>query len=67
MTKRCQRYGCNAKLTLAATFVCRCGLEVCTKHRLPEEHLCKFDYKLLGHKQLEQQLVKVVGDKIDKI
>lgn len=67
MTKRCEFHGCRIKLGLATTFVCRCSLEVCPKHRLPEDHLCKFDHKELGKSLLTEQLVKVVGDKIDKI
>lgn len=37
------------------------------KHRLPEDHLCKFNYKALGAQELEKQLVKVVGEKLGGI
>lgn len=67
MPKRCSFAGCCVKLGLSTTFLCRCGLEVCMRHRLPEDHLCKFNYKLMGTQELEKQLVKVIAEKISGI
>lgn len=36
-------------------------------HRMPEEHICEFDYKSFGMKELEKANPVVVADKIIKI
>ena len=43
--KRCSAEGCNIKLTFVNSHECKCGLKFCLKHRLPESHSCKFDFK----------------------
>ena len=42
---RCQAEGCKKKVF--ACIECRCGKKFCMKHRLPEKHMCNFDYKIL--------------------
>lgn len=64
--KRCQGAGCNAKLVLS-DFACNCKGFYCTKHRYAEAHSCSFDYKAAANKLLEKNLVKVNGEKIQKI
>ena len=67
---RCAMEGCNKKLSNTACMItCRCGLNFCTVHRMPECHKCTFDFK----KQSEQEKnicienMKCVSDKIIKI
>ena len=64
--KRCSFEGCNKKLKLT-DFECRCELIFCPNHRLPENHICKFDFRSEGCKILEKNLPKIVCSKILKI
>jgi hypothetical protein len=57
---------CRKKLTLT-DMECRCKIRFCAAHRLPEEHACSFDHRGLARATLTQQLVKVVGDKLEHI
>lgn len=65
-TKRCNADTCNKKLLLT-DFDCKCGARFCSLHRLPEAHCCTFNHKDLQLKNLQKQLVRVIGDKVDKI
>jgi predicted nucleic acid binding AN1-type Zn finger protein len=58
---RCCFEMCNSKLKLT-DMKCRCEKYYCLKHRLPELHLCEYDYK-----KDKIQLEKVVCPKIIKI
>jgi len=42
--KRCCFEGCNVKLKLS-DMPCRCKYIYCSKHRLPEQHNCSFNFK----------------------
>jgi predicted nucleic acid binding AN1-type Zn finger protein len=42
--RRCAHAACRKKLLLTDT-ACRCGETYCSAHRLPEVHVCPFDYK----------------------
>jgi hypothetical protein len=44
---------CDKKLKITST-KCRCGNKYCSLHRLPEDHLCSFDYKISDHKLYER-------------
>lgn len=57
---------CRKKLTLT-DMECRCKVRFCSAHRMPEEHACTFDHRGLARAALTQQLVKVVGDKLEHI
>jgi|LauGreDrversion4_2_1035121.scaffolds.fasta_scaffold1381684_2 predicted nucleic acid binding AN1-type Zn finger protein len=57
---------CKKKLGLIF-FTCKCGGNYCAEHRMGEHHACTFDYKQEATKRLEEQLVRVVGEKISKI
>lgn len=57
---------CNKKLGLVF-FTCKCGGNYCAQHRLDSAHDCKYDYKAEYTKQLEKDLVKVVGEKLNKL
>lgn len=64
--KRCQGLDCKAKLVLS-DFACQCKGFYCSKHRYAEDHSCTFDYKAAGNKLLSKNLVKVDGEKVQKI
>lgn len=57
---------CRKKLTLT-DIECRCKIRFCASHRMPEEHACTFDHRGLARATLTQQLVKVVGEKVEHI
>lgn len=64
--KRCNHTNCNKKLTLL-DLNCKCGLKFCLTHRMPEDHLCSFDFKDTTTKLLQKQLIKIDGSKLEKI
>jgi predicted nucleic acid binding AN1-type Zn finger protein len=57
---------CNKKLGLIL-FSCRCGGNFCAEHRLSDDHQCEYDFKEENKRKLSQDLVKVVGQKLDKL
>ncbi len=59
--KRCPT--CRHKIALT-DFACKCGPKFCAVHRLPEAHACTFDFRERDRVNLQQQLVKVVADKM---
>jgi len=63
---RCNYNICKTKLGLIP-FECRCQMNFCAEHRLPENHNCAFDYKTLGKIFIEKNNQKIIGDKILKI
>ena len=64
-TNRCN---CCSKKLVLSDFACgKCNIRYCGKHRLPESHQCKHDFRASGAEQLKQQLARVVADKIDHI
>ena len=56
---------CKHKLALS-DMECKCGIRHCSKHRMPEDHACAFDFKAHDRAVLNKQLVACVGDKIDQ-
>jgi predicted nucleic acid binding AN1-type Zn finger protein len=62
--KRCGFPECKHKLALS-DMECKCGVRHCSKHRMPEDHACAFDFKAHDRAVLGKQLVACVGDKID--
>jgi len=64
--KRCQLDGCKIKLKLS-DYKCKCDMIYCTSHRYPEIHKCTYDFKLEGIRNLEKNLIQVIGQKIEKI
>lgn len=59
---RCCAEGCPKKLKLS-DMECRCEKRYCLKHRLPEDHQCSVDYKIVNPIKLEA----CVADKVIKI
>jgi predicted nucleic acid binding AN1-type Zn finger protein len=57
---------CNKRLALT-DYDCRCGQRYCSTHRLPEAHDCVFDFHTANRTVLDTQLIRVVGDKLDRI
>ncbi|XP_062075400.1 zinc finger A20 and AN1 domain-containing stress-associated protein 1-like [Humulus lupulus] len=55
---------CNKKVGVTG-FSCRCGNVYCSRHRLPEEHACTYDFKAAARENLK--LVRICADKLDKI
>ena len=45
---RCCIKGCKKKINSVDEIIatCRCGNKYCSKHRLPEMHNCKYDFKI---------------------
>ena len=64
--KRCQGIGCKAKIGLTS-FICKCEGWYCGMHRHAENHSCSFDYKTKGQVSLEKALIKVAGEKLEKV
>ncbi|KAF4378157.1 hypothetical protein F8388_009031 [Cannabis sativa] len=61
-TNRCK--DCNKKVGLTG-FSCRCGNVYCSRHRLPEQHACTYDFKGAARKNLKLPLI--CGEKLKKI
>ncbi len=57
---------CSKKIGIVNTYNCKCSKAFCTSHRMPESHQCTYmdQYKIDGRQQLENQLTKVVAQKI---
>lgn len=64
--ERCNAEGCKIKLTFTNCYECKCGFNFCSNHRLPESHMCKFDFKTTNKIQLINDM-KCVNDKLIKI
>ena len=64
--KRCMCAGCKTKLTLT-DFACKCEGWYCSMHRHAEAHSCSYDFKAQGQGLLEKQLVKVAGEKLQRV
>ena len=62
--KRCPI--CNKKLGLLP-FTCKCGLDFCVNHIQPELHNCNYDHKTDAKKLLNNRMIKVINEKIEKI
>jgi len=63
---RCSHADCKKKLLLSDP-TCKCVARFCPTHRMPEDHSCSFDYKAAGKALLTSNLVKVDGNKLDRI
>ena len=46
---------------------CYCKNSYCLKHRMPEDHMCNFDYIKKGKDDLKQLNPKIVSDKMEKV
>jgi hypothetical protein len=69
-TIKCHIITCNKKLTFMEKNTClcnKCNIYYCTKHRLPEIHLCSYDFTKDVDKEKFITDNKCVADKIIKI
>jgi predicted nucleic acid binding AN1-type Zn finger protein len=57
---------CHKKLGLIL-FSCKCGGNFCAEHRLSDSHNCDYDFKEENKRKLSRDLVKVVGEKLEKL
>jgi hypothetical protein len=57
---------CNKKLGLVS-FTCRCGENFCAEHRYNDAHNCNYDFQEEQKRKLSADLVKVVGDKLNRL
>tara|TARA_Y100000389_G_C17470324_1_gene529906 strand:+ start:7341 stop:7673 length:333 start_codon:yes stop_codon:yes gene_type:complete len=63
-TERC--WDCNKKVGLTG-LKCSCGYVFCSKHRFPENHKCRIDYKEIGRSQLIKNNPIITSEKLRKI
>ena len=66
--KRCNFVGCKKKLKLT-DMDCGCGFIFCSKHRLPEKHMCLQDLKEKSREKYCETVILGGGEiqKIEKI
>ena len=66
--KRCGYDNCRKKLSYTQLIagVCKCGICFCETHRAPDAHTC-IDWRQSATEVLSRQLVKVRGDKLERI
>jgi len=57
---------CNKKIGMMG-FDCKCNKVFCIKCRYPEVHNCTFNHKDNERDILKNKLIKVVGEKVEKI
>lgn len=62
----CSYNKCRKKLKLTS-IICKCKLQFCDIHRLPESHCCLYDYKNDSNKNKIIENMKCISKKIDKI
>ena len=69
--KRCALSECKNKINNLDLIIsnCKCNKQFCSKHRMPENHMCDYleNYKDNEKKFLESTLVKVDFSKLDKL
>ena len=67
--KRCSHEGCNKKIKLSDIKCGYCDAFYCQKHRLPETHSCKYDFKTEHAKKVDEiaNKMRCVASKIDMI
>lgn len=63
MKETCHK--CNRSTYLAIQ--CRCGFMFCTKHKNPHQHDCKYNFRDVKRKELENKIPKTESGKITKI
>lgn len=66
MNNNCNFEGCTRKLKLS-DYPCKCRNIYCKYHRLPNQHMCCYDYKEQHNKDKQIEKLKCVSTKIIKI
>lgn len=55
---------CNKRVGLMG-YKCRCGSTFCASHRLPEKHVCSFDFKAAGREAMARANPVVKAEKLE--
>ncbi|CAL0303547.1 unnamed protein product [Lupinus luteus] len=63
MKKKNRCKNCNKKVGISG-FECRCGEVFCGRHRYPELHACKVNFKEIGRQILAKQNPLCIRDKL---
>lgn len=63
---KCAFEGCSKSIAVMS-FDCKCGLSYCSKHRLPSDHECKYDFKKEGRRRIQETNPKIVSLKVESI
>ncbi len=58
---------CNCLKKTLVLIKCSCSKITCLKCRMPETHICSFDFQKKGKEHLQSQNPIITSDKIDKI
>lgn len=59
-------WSCEKKIGIRG-FKCKCKYSFCKKHRLPEDHVCKYDFQEEGKKKLKESNKIIQNGKIERI
>jgi hypothetical protein len=63
-TDRC--WQCSRKIG-PIPFKCKCQYFFCARHRLPEDHACKYDHRSAGVRKLSEENPQVIAEKFTKL
>jgi len=61
----CAYTDCDRKLKLTS-MACKCKKTFCKYHKLPEQHICEYDYKETNYKKQKIIDMKCISDKLNK-
>jgi len=64
---KCEYTGCKRKILVPHEIICKCGMVLCAKHRLPFDHECDFDWKNEHKQRIQDNNPVIRKEKIDKI
>lgn len=67
ISKKYLCHKCSKRLNLTNRFQCKCSELFCTKHKYPDMHSCKYDFKSEWREQLEKKNPNATLPKIDKV
>lgn len=70
LSQKSRCYHCQKKIPLSLRgMLCQCNQQFCSKHRLPENHNCEFDFRKAHFKNSEKNIasMKCVAKKIEQI
>jgi len=64
-SKRCQE--CNKKIKSLLPIRCKCGNYYCNKHKIPQDHSCKYNYINQNKKELDENNPIIKKAKVEQI
>ena len=65
--KKIKCKSCKKKIISGMEYKCRCDEVYCTRCRMPEDHVCSFDWKTFQKEKLKKDNPVVQDAKIEKI